>query len=156
MTYHVPPNPLDPSVCDPDAVIAAGWPLDGPYSHLHTITASYAAAELVRYLNYATRTAAGLPDPLAVYEVLGTLEVLVSRLPQALDQVAMRLAGLAGQPNAVTDALGAVVTPRQVAEAAYFSLTDAAVRLEGAARSLAAAQTHAGRLSLRESGEAGR
>src|SRR5262249_56696585 len=55
--HHTRPAP------DPEQVIRTAWPTDGPYTAQRTVTAARAAAELARYLAYATRPAARLPQP---------------------------------------------------------------------------------------------
>src|SRR5262249_13119642 len=98
MTHHpTPPGPdLDPATHHPrqdpdlDRAIHRAWPTDGPYTAQRTVTAARAAGELVRYLAYATRPAAGLPEPADVYELIGAVRVLLDRLPQMLTQTGRR------------------------------------------------------------------
>src|SRR5262249_56158270 len=85
---------------DPDQIIHKAWPTDGPYTAQRTVTAARAAGELVRYLNYATRPAAGLPEPADAYELIGAVRVLLDRLPQMLTQTGRRLVVLAAEPGA--------------------------------------------------------
>src|SRR5262249_31528373 len=133
---------------DPDLAIGVVWPVYGPYSAEHTVTAAWAAAELVRYLNYATRAAAGLPYPAAVYDLLGGLGAVVGGLPQTLRQTAQRLTDLGNDPYAATDTLGQALTPPQAARLAVEDLAAAAGLLDSLAQRLAAAQGLAGRVDL--------
>jgi hypothetical protein len=143
MTHRCPD-----AVPDPYTVIGAPWPVDGPYSSEHTASAARAVAELVRYLNHATRAVAALPDPVAVYDALGALSAATAGLPQTLCQLAGRLTELGEDSNAAVDNLGEPMVPRTAAQLAADALTDAAGQLADTARLLAAAHTLAGRLYL--------
>lgn len=154
MTHHAPHRRPDP-VPDPYTVVGAPWPVDGPYSPEHTATAARAAAELVRYLNHATRTGAALPDPVAVYDTLTALAVTVDGLPQTLRQMAARLSDLAEDDNIAVDSLGEQISPSTAARWASDTLTDAASQLAGTRRLLAAAHTLTGRLYLNTTPEDG-
>lgn len=143
--HHTRPVP------DADRVIGSVWPTDGPYTAAWTVTAARAAGQLARYLAYATRPAAGLPEPADVYDLIGAVRVLLDRLPQALDQTGRRFVVLAHAPGArLTD-------PAHPADPQDPALAAATVHggLAAAARSLAevsarlhAAHTQASRLYL--------
>ena len=51
------------------------------------ITLARTAAEAIRGLNHATRAQAGLGQPAVAYDILGTLSLAASRLPQLLTQI---------------------------------------------------------------------
>ena len=70
----------------PDAL-----PLHGPYDPVRTTDAAHLVHQLVRYLNYATRHAAAVPDPVAAYETVGSLRLAAALLPQAFGQVGKRV-----------------------------------------------------------------
>jgi len=135
-------------VPDPEAVVGAVWPTDGPYSEQRTATAGRAVAELVRYLNYATRGVAGLPDPAGAYLLLGSVATALQRLPQALDQIARRFAELAADPAAAIDDLGHPMGRQSAAAVVGADLAAAVSGVAAAARHVAAAHTVAGRLYL--------
>jgi hypothetical protein len=52
-----------------------------------TITLARTAAEAIRGLNHATRHEAGLSQPSAAYDVLGSLSLAAARTGQALAQI---------------------------------------------------------------------
>jgi hypothetical protein len=52
-----------------------------------TITLARTAAEAIRGLNHATRHEAGLGQPAVAYDVLASLSLAASRLPQLIAQV---------------------------------------------------------------------
>jgi hypothetical protein len=133
---------------DPDAVVGAAWPLHGPYGEEHTVTAARAVAELVRYLNYATRAVAGLPEPGSVYYLLGALTRALQGLPQALDQVVGRFAELAADPGAAIDDLGHPMSRQAAAAVVGAELAVAVSGVAAAAQHLATAHSVAGRLYL--------
>lgn len=142
-------------VVDPDAVVSAAWPLHGPYGDEHTTTTTTrAVAALVRYLNYATRAAAGLSDPAAVHDLLGALSAATAGLPQRLRQTGQRLTDLSDDPHACTDILGQALSAPQAARIIVEDLAAAAQRIDSAAQRLGAAHTLAGRLYLTASGGA--
>lgn len=68
-------------------VIEKAWPYDGPHSSESIISAAQGVAELVRYLNNATRTPARLPYMGDVDAVLGQLSTAFDRLPQLVTQM---------------------------------------------------------------------
>ena len=132
-------------------MIGAAWPTDGPYTAQRTVTAARAAGELVRYLAYATRPAAGLPEPADAYDLIGAVRVLLDRLPQALVQTGRRFAVLAATPGAALTDPGNPGDPQDPAMAAQTvngGLTAAARTLAGVSARLNAAHTQAGRLYL--------
>jgi hypothetical protein len=51
------------------------------------LTLARTAAEAIRGLNHATRAQAGLGQPAVAYDILGTLSLAASRLPQLLTQI---------------------------------------------------------------------
>ena len=65
------------------------------------ITLARTAAEAIRGLNHATRHDAGLDQPSAAYDILGSLSQAAGRLPQLLTQVTRYLdqALAAGKPG---------------------------------------------------------
>src|SRR5262249_62345981 len=91
--HHTRPAP------DPDQVIRTGWPTDGPYTAQRTVSAARAAAGLVRYLAYATRSAGGLPQPADAYDLIGAGRGLLDQLPQTLGQTGARVPLLAAAPD---------------------------------------------------------
>jgi hypothetical protein len=132
-------------------VIGAAWPTDGPHTAERTVTAARAAGELVRYLAYATRPAAGLPEPADAYELIGAVRVLLDRLPQALIQTGRRFAVLAAAPGArLTDPAHPAdpQNPAMAAETVDGGLAAAARTLAEVSARLNAAHTQAGRLYL--------
>ena len=52
-----------------------------------TLLLARTAAEAIRGLNWLTGSEAGLGQPSAAYDVIGTLALAASRLPQALTQI---------------------------------------------------------------------
>ena len=76
-------------------------PLHGPYSRDNTIRACTLVDELIRYLNYATQHAEGLPWPVAAYDLIGALKVATGKLPQTLRQTGVRVGAFAKDPNVV-------------------------------------------------------
>ena len=52
-----------------------------------TVTLARTAAEAIRGLNHATRDHAGLGQPAVAYDILGTLSLAASRLPQLTAQI---------------------------------------------------------------------
>jgi malonyl CoA-acyl carrier protein transacylase len=52
-----------------------------------TVTLARTAAEAIRGLNHATRHQAGLSHPAVACDILGTLSLAASRLPQLLTQI---------------------------------------------------------------------
>lgn len=68
-------------------VIDKAWPYDGPHSTESVISAAEAIADLVRYMNNATRTPGRLPYAGDVYTVLGHLTTMTRRLPQLVTQL---------------------------------------------------------------------
>jgi len=136
---------------DPDRVIHKAWPTDGPYSAQRTVTAARAAGELVRYLAYATRPAAGLPEPADAYDLIGAVRVLLDRLPQTLMQTGRRFAALAAAPGAALTDPAHPADPQDPAMAAQTvdaGLAAAARTLAEVSARLNAAHTQAGRLYL--------
>jgi hypothetical protein len=120
-----------------DEVVARYFPLDGPYDDERTAAAALTIAELVRYLNYATRYEEAARWPASVDRVLGALGDAAYRQVQALDQLGSRLAKAAGRPRAylatelpdaatATDAAAHVVDELlPVARTATYQLSDA-------------------------------
>jgi hypothetical protein len=83
-----------------DEVVARYFPLDGPYDDERTAAAAQTIAELVRYLNYATRYEEAARWPASVDRVLGALGDAAYGQVQALDQLGSRLAMAAARPCA--------------------------------------------------------
>jgi hypothetical protein len=109
---------------------------------------AYLAAEAIRALNHATLTPGAYPYPGDVYAVIGDLEALLQRLPQALHQTG-------GALEAMDDA-GRVVDTAHPGEPAVTSVTvigvaedlaETALYVQAAARPLAVAHTQAARLA---------
>src|SRR5262249_9460033 len=143
--HHTRPAP------DPDQVIRTAWPTNGPYTAQRTVSAARAAAELVRYLAYATRPAAGLPQPADAYDLIGAVRVLLDQLPQTLIQTGRRFAVLAAAPDAALTDPAHPADPQNPAEAAQTvvgGLAAAARTLAGLSARLNPAHTQAGRLYL--------
>jgi len=61
--------------------------LNGPHSDDATAGAARLAAEVARFLNYATRAGEGLTEPATVYSVTGNLAAALHALPQLLSQI---------------------------------------------------------------------
>ena len=102
-----------------------------------TITLARTAAEAIRGLNHATRHEAGLGQPSAAYDVLGSLSLAASRTGQALAQITRYLdRALAG------DRLGHDLgdDPRFAVETAGLFLDDARLSAAALAGDLDAAQ----------------
>src|SRR5215475_8807955 len=136
---------------DPDRVIHKAWPTDGPYTAQRTVTAARAAGELVRYLAYATRPAAGLPEPADVYDLIGAVRVLLDGLPQMLAQTGRRFTALAAAPGAALTDPGHPADPQDPVVATEIvgdGLAAAARAVAGVSARLNAAHTQAGRLYL--------
>jgi hypothetical protein len=57
-----------------------------------TITLARTTAEAIRGLNHATRCPAGLDQPATAYDILGSLSLAASRLPQLVTQLTGYLA----------------------------------------------------------------
>lgn len=73
---------------DPESVVGQFWPLHGPYSPERTEGAAQTAAELVRYLNYATQSASdGVPAAATAYRTVGGLQATAGGLEQTLSQL---------------------------------------------------------------------
>lgn len=86
---------------DPTAEIMQRFPLHGPYNSDTTANAGRVVDELIRYLNYATRSADALPWPAAAYDLIGALKSAAEKLPQALEQTGLRFAAFAERPDLV-------------------------------------------------------
>ena len=70
------------------AMTDAEFRTDGPHSPELTAAAATRAAEMVRFLNYASAPGSGgLGSPADVYDLLGSITVAVERLPQLLGQL---------------------------------------------------------------------
>ena len=61
--------------------------LNGPHSDDATAGAARLAAEVARFLNYATRAGEGLTEPATVYSITGNLAAALHALPQLLSQI---------------------------------------------------------------------
>src|SRR5262249_23856421 len=143
--HHTRPAP------DPDQVIRTGWPTDGPYTAQRTVTAAQAAAELVRYLAYATRPAGGLPQPADTYDLLRAGRGRLDQRPQPLAQPGRRFAVLAAAPDAALTDPAHPADPQDPAEAAQTvvgGLAAAARAVAGVSARLSPAHIQAGRLYL--------
>ena len=133
--------------------VAALFPVDGPYSGEATSEAARALAALVRYLNYATAARVGVPDFGPLYDVLGSVRGALDGLDQTLQQVGLRVTGLAEEPGARQDLTSsdrwpAQSTPRDTASAAWMALRLARPPLAQAVDAVRDAQVYVGRLSL--------
>lgn len=111
-----------------DETVAALHPY-GERTAEHTAAAAAQLAELVRYLNVASldNPAASLPDPNTIAAVLGSLKTAFERLPQLLDQLAVRVRTLAEDPQLASGS--STHTPQLLAFLAVTSLADAHARL---------------------------
>lgn len=88
----------------PDPAAAAEWvavmfPVDGPHDPERVAAAGAAIADLGRYLAHATRTGAGLRYAGQVCGLAGSLRQACAALGQTCEQLATRLAALAGDPT---------------------------------------------------------
>ncbi|HEU0087677.1 MAG TPA: hypothetical protein VFQ77_08505 [Pseudonocardiaceae bacterium] len=88
-----------PAVPAAEVVVGRYWPLHGPYGPARTQAAVSTVAQLVRYLNYATRTPEALPEAGDVYPVLGELAAVSGGLQQLLGQLATRAEALIDDPT---------------------------------------------------------
>lgn len=95
------------------------------------------AAEAIRGLNHATRHRAGLDQPAVAYDILGSLALAASRLPQLLGQIA-RWLDQALAAGRLDHDLGE--DPAHAADAAAVFLGDAAASAAALAGDLDAAQ----------------
>lgn len=131
-----------------DEIVEQHFPLYGPYDRDTTVRAGFTMAELTRYLNYATAEADGLPFPVALYDLIGALNVVAQRLPQALEQSGQRLGQLAELPEFVNRSMDYLAEPEtahanavEVAAQARAELQRAAGLARGLADQLATVQT---------------
>lgn len=76
---------------DPVDVIHRQWPYDGPHDRDTVASAAEATAELIRYLNNATRSANALDSAAAVHDVLSRLGGAAHGLDQLLRQLGAAL-----------------------------------------------------------------
>jgi len=93
------------------------------------------AAEAVRLLNHLTRDHDVLDDPAEAYAVVGSLELLVQRLPQLLRQ----LSHLIDSSHAAGQLAADTGQPAQLAAVTRAQLADAATRLGPVLTALGAA-----------------
>ena len=135
-----------------DELVAAAWPLDGPYSPERTIEAARAIAELVRYLIYATRSmCVALPYPSDVYGLLGNLSSAQHGLAQTCEQIA---AGIEVQAVSLTLSVDELGSPegagsaRGAVRSAIESAWKAAAGCRESAAHLSLAHSHVGRLRV--------
>jgi hypothetical protein len=106
---------------------------------------AYLAAEAVRALNHATINPGAYSYPGDVYSVIGELQTLAQRLPQALGQAADALEAM-DDAGTVVDVEDPDRTPATVVAVAE-SLANAAGHADSIARELAAAHVPAARLA---------
>ena len=102
-----------------------------------TLALASAAAEAIRGLNHATRHPAGLDQPAVAYDILGSLALTASRLPQLLGQITRWLDQALAAGRLGHD-LGE--DPAHAAGAAAVFLGDAAASAAALAGNLDAAQ----------------
>lgn len=77
---------------NPDDVIATLWPLDGPYGHTGSTSATDAISELVRYLNHGTLNSnAAMPYISTASSMILHLANAAAGLDQLLNQLSARL-----------------------------------------------------------------
>lgn len=92
----------------------------GPHDPDATAAAAWMSAEVIRYLNYATRSDEGVQYPATLYTVAGALALAAGRIPQLAGQALAwltansgRLANDDGSP--VSDTLDAAAASSQAA-----------------------------------------
>jgi hypothetical protein len=102
-----------------------------------TITLARTAAEAIRGLNRATNCGAGLSQPAVAYDVIASLSLAASRLPQLFTQITRYLDRAAAAGRLGHDLGG---DPRPAAKAAAVFLTGAAASAAALAGDLDAAQ----------------
>jgi hypothetical protein len=100
----------------PDVVVAEYFALDGPYEDERTVAAARTIAELVRYMNRATRSRSGAEQPSTVDSVIGAL----AEAEHGKVQLYRQLAGLLHEASTDQDAYLAqpvhgVTAPRMAA-----------------------------------------
>jgi hypothetical protein len=138
----------------PRETVAELFPNPGRFSHADTVRAAALITELIRYLNYATATSEGLPEPGTVYDVIGSLRSAFQMLDQAFDQLTDRFDAMAGHPNAEVRNIGADDERwphRDVAGTAVALLAlviDTQIALASATARAGQAQVYAGRLVI--------
>lgn len=86
-------------ITEPEELVGLHWPLHGPYDPQRLADAFAAAAELVRYANYATQHPEALPSAPEAYPALGTLAATIGGLPQLVGQLAVWTRVLAEDPS---------------------------------------------------------
>jgi hypothetical protein len=138
----------------PRDTVAEMFPTYGPFSHEQTVRAAGMLAELVRYLNYATADAQGLPGPGTVYDLLGNLRSAVQMLNQTLGQTAHAFGEMSGSEfaevnnRATTDNRWPAYDVPMTAIALGTEIRDARDLLTDVAARLGDAQVYAGRLVI--------
>jgi hypothetical protein len=137
-----PESPVTDTPTSAEDIVQELLPRYGPYNRDNTVRAGYLIDELVRYLNYATQHAAGLPWPVAAADLVGVLTAATGKLPQALEQTGRRLDTFAPWPEFV-DRRGDFHRQPERAHA------EAVARAELARAELAQAAAIAGELSAR-------
>ena len=133
-----------------DEQALALFPPDGPHTPDTVRAATRAVAELVRYLNHATRTSQGFGEPSDLGHVLGDLEAAIERLPQLVRQLATVADRLADTPGIGSDRPGE--TGRECAGALSAELFEAHAPILAAGRAVEAAHQYASRLHMDQEG----
>jgi hypothetical protein len=123
----------------------------GPHDDAGTAGAARLAAEVVRFLDYATMPHAdGLTEPATIYAITGELSSAVYRLPQLFGQLADWLTG-AMNAGHLADDHGRPV--HQLTDAARDVLAEAMGHADRLGRALAAAQSLTAGLHLAGGGD---
>ncbi|QRP42757.1 hypothetical protein [Amycolatopsis sp. FDAARGOS 1241] len=139
---------MEKKMLAPGEMVAAQWPLDGPYDPERLASAMEACAELVRWANYATlsTTSEALPSAPEVYPTLGYLSSLPAGFKQLLGQLGTWAEGLAGDPSLRSDQTHDHEGGAAAAQDAAAELRAAAVAVTTVRRHVAAAHSMIGRL----------
>jgi hypothetical protein len=142
---------IDHETFDAEAVLGEIWPLNGPYGEYESENAASALAELVHYLNYATRTREALPYPSVAGSVIEGTARAVGGLDQTFDQIASRIGAFQASPYLYGDGMGADehASGAEHAERALAKLAQARRDAAQLRQTLADAASHLARLGMR-------
>ena len=124
----------------------SGLPIDGPHTSDTVRDATYALGEIVRYLNYATNSAAVVSSGPVLFDAVSGIATAVQRLDQTVHQISTGALDLRVEPN-LRDDRGDEVDPADTAEEVGDAVAQARRSLAIAARALqdaASAASHLG------------